>query len=199
MDIHVAFRIASWKYLHILRHKFSPFHIPLLDSRVTDGPIKSLLSVSPPVLLSVRESVRHFSQEWVRNYGKILVLELWAKLLLANQVNIKVIYKVILSFWVCAARHTQNTQNEKFVHLCNISRKTWGIKLIFWQQINTKVFLIVSLCLCIARHTQSTLNNKFAIPLQYLKENVMDEVNFFAANKHERFLLIDTIILGVCG
>ena len=29
---------------------------------------------------------------------------------------------------------------KKFAYVCNISRKTWGMKLIFCLQINTKVF-----------------------------------------------------------
>ena len=45
---------------------------------------------------------------------------------------------------------------------------------------------------------KSTQNNKFASPLQYLKENVKDEVDFLPADNHQSFLLIDTIILGVC-
>ena len=53
--------------------------------------------------------------------------------------------------------------------------------------------------MCKARHALSTQNNKFAISLQYLKEKVMDEVDFLHADKHERFLQIDTIILGVCS
>ena len=48
--------------------------------------------------------------------------------------------------------------------------------------------------MCIARHVQSTQNNKFAISLQYLKENVKDKV---FADKHQRFLQNDIIILGV--
>ena len=35
--------------------------------------------------------------------------------------------------------------------------------------------------------------------LQYLKENVKDEVDFLHADKRQRFLQIDTIILGLCG
>ena len=46
--------------------------------------------------------------------------------------------------------------------------------------------------------SQSTQNNKFAISLQYVKENVKDEVDFSPVDK-QRFLQIDTIILGVCG
>ena len=41
--------------------------------------------------------------------------------------------------------------------------------------------------------------NNFAIFLQYMKENVKDEVDFLLADKHERFLQIDTLILGLCG
>ena len=53
-------------------------------------------------------------------------------------------------------------------------------------QRNTKVFyrLIVSLWVCVARHAQGTQNNKFAISLQYLKENVKDEVDSLPGDKH---------------
>ena len=117
------------------------------------------------------------------------------------QINIKVFYKLILSFWGCVGRHAQSTQNKKFAYLCNISRKMWGMNLIFCSWVNAKVIyrLIVSLWVCVARHVQSTQNNKFAISLQYLKENVKDKVDFLTAHKHQRFLQIDTIILDVCG
>ena len=46
---------------------------------------------------------------------------------------------------------------------------------------------------------QITQNNKFAISLQYLKENVRNEFDFLPADKYERFLQIDTIILVVSG
>ena len=35
--------------------------------------------------------------------------------------------------------------------------------------------------------------------LQYLKENVKDDVDFLPADKTQRFLQIDTRILDVCG
>ena len=34
--------------------------------------------------------------------------------------------------------------------------------------------------------------------LQYLKKHVKDEVDFLPADKHQRVLQIDTIILGAC-
>ena len=52
--------------------------------------------------------------------------------------------------------------------------------------------------MCIARYVQSIQNNDLAISLQYINENVTDEVNFLPAGTYQRFLQIDTIILGVC-
>ena len=111
------------------------------------------------------------------------------------QINIKVFFKMTLSFWVCVVRHDKSTQNKKFAYLCNISRKTWGMKLIFSLHINKKIFfkLIASLWVCVARHAQS-IQNKFSISLQYFKEYVKNEVVFLPADNHERFLQVDTMI-----
>ena len=46
------------------------------------------------------------------------------------QINIEVFYELIISFCVYIARHAQSNQNKKFVYLCNISRKLWGMNLI---------------------------------------------------------------------
>ena len=83
---------------------------------------------------------------------------------------------------------------------CSISRKKWMMKFIFGMQINIEVVckLILLFWVCVARHAQSTQNNMFAICLRYLKGNVEDEVDFLPAYNHQRFLQIDTIILGVC-
>ena len=88
------------------------------------------------------------------------------KCVFCMQINIKVLHKLILSFWVCETRHAQSIQN-KFAYLCNISSKAWEINLIFCLEINRKVFykLIVSIWACLVRHTQSTQNNKFTISL----------------------------------
>ena len=73
------------------------------------------------------------------------------------------------------------------------------MKFIFGMKINMDIIykLILSLWVCVARHAQSTQSNKFVISLQYLKENVNDEVDSLPANKHQRFLQSVTIILGV--
>ena len=121
------------------------------------------------------------------------------KLVFCLLINIKVFYKLILSFWMILS-HAQSTQN-KFAYLCNISIKVLGMKLIFCLQINTKIFykMIVSLWVCVARHAQSAENSKFTISLQYLKENVNDEDDVLPADKCRRFLQSDAVILSVSG
>ena len=84
------------------------------------------------------------------------------KCIFGMQINSKIFYNLILSFWLYVTRDAQSTQN-KFAYLCNISRKACGMKLIFCLLINTKVFykLIVLIWVCKARHTQSSQSNKF--------------------------------------
>ena len=71
-------------------------------------------------------------------------------------------------------------------------------KLIFCQQIKTKVFykviVLLWVCVCPKYPEQQVCNFS-----QFLKENRKDEVNFLPANKRQRCLQINTIILGVCG
>ena len=68
------------------------------------------------------------------------------------------------------------------------------MKLYICLLIQAKVFykLIVSTWMWVARHALSTQKNKFVISLQYLNENIQDEVDFLPANKNQRFLQIDT-------
>ena len=86
------------------------------------------------------------------------------KFVFGMQIKIEVFYKWITS-----------TPDKKFAYLCNISRKMWGMKLIFCLQINMEVFskLILSFWMCVSRYAQSTQNNKFAISFQYLKEKLI--------------------------
>ena len=95
--------------------------------------------------------------------GKILVLKLWAKMLVANQIagffkffgiqiNNEVFYKLILSFWMCLAMHARSTPKQEVYNICNICNifaiyislqyflKNSGMKSIFCMQIKTKVF-----------------------------------------------------------
>ena len=76
------------------------------------------------------------------------------KCIFGMKINIKVFYKLILSFWVCATRHTQSTQN-KFAYLSNISRKAWEMKLIFCLQINTSFLQVDSITLGVFSQARS--------------------------------------------
>ena len=58
---------------------------------------------------------------------------------------------------------------------------------------------MVSHWVWVASYAQSTQKTSFVLSLQYLKESIKDEVDFLPAYKPQRFLQIDTIILGMCG
>ena len=112
------------------------------------------------------------------------ILKLWAKMLSANQItgffkkwmmkcifgmeiNIKVFYKLIAPFCVCAIRYARGTQN-KFTYLCNISRKAWEMKLIFCLQINTSFLQLDSITLRVlsqacSKYPKQQVCNIFAI------------------------------------
>ena len=76
-----------------------------------------------------------------------------------------------------------------------------GFLCFFCLQINSIVFcnMIVSLRVYVAWHAQSTQNINFALSLQYFKEKIKDGGDFLPADKRQRFLQINTIILVVCG
>ena len=44
------------------------------------------------------------------------------------------------------------------------------------------------------KHSQSSQNSKFVMSLHYLKKEVIDDVDFFHADKHQSFLQGYTII-----
>ena len=64
---------------------------------------------------------------------------------------------------------------------------------------NLKVFykLIGSLSVCLARHAQSTQNKVYNI-FVISQGNVKDELDLLHTDKHQRFLQIAIIIVGVC-
>ena len=49
---------------------------------------------------------------------------------------------------------------------------------------------MLSFLVAIARHPQSNQNNKFAKPLQYLKKELRNDVDFLPADKHQDFLQV---------
>ena len=122
------------------------------------------------------------------------------KFIFAMQVNMEVFYKLILSFWVCVVTHAQSAK-KRSLDISAISPKSIGDDVFFFcLQINTIVFynMIVSLRVCVVWHAQSTQNIKFALSLQYFKEKIKDGGDILPADKRQRFLQINTIILVVC-
>ena len=53
---------------------------------------------------------------------------------LCLQINIRISYKLVLLLLVNVRRHVQSTKITSLQHLCNISRKKWGINTTFaWR------------------------------------------------------------------
>ena len=107
------------------------------------------------------------------------------------QINMVVFYMLILLFWVYAARHAQSTQNRSFHIFAIFTEKHGGWKSLPADKARKKGGSITL-------GDTRIQNNKFAISLQYIKENRKNEVDFLPTDKHQRFLQINTIILGVC-
>ena len=87
---------------------------------------------------------------------------------------------------------------NKFVYIFAISREKNGRRSWFcYLQINAKLLckLILSYHFRCVWHSQITQNNKFAISLQYIKNEVSDEVDFLHADKP--FKLILWFLIGI--
>ena len=146
--------------------------------------------------------------------GKILVLKLFQKTLLTNQIagfikvisvkkiwttmlifclqiNIRVSYMLVQLSLPCMTKVGKITDLK---YLYNISRKSGGINMIFCMKINIKLFykLVVLFSLVTVRHVQNTENGKPVISLQYLKKEWGDEVGFLHSDKHQTILQADT-------
>ena len=95
------------------------------------------------------------------------------KFVFCMQINIEVLYKLILSFWVCPTRYAQSTKNKTFVHLCNIFRKARGMKLIFLPANKHKSFLQVdriTLSLCSQKWPKYPKQLVYDIFVKYLEK-----------------------------
>ena len=136
--------------------------------------------------------------------GKVIFAQIWAK---RDQNGPKIeffgFFEKFYHYYqfVCAKPVMSKVFKIRSFHISTISPENhegWGW--IFCLEIKTKVSykLIISLCVGIASHAQSA-QNKFAISSQYFKENVKDKVDFLPGDKHQRFLQIVIVILGVCG
>ena len=140
-----------------------------------------IIDISPPILYL---AIFWFSGYWPKCCQPVKLQGYLKCNILKKDWMMKYIFGMLVNI------KAQSTQNKKFIYLCNISSKTWGMKLIFCMQINVKVFykIIVSLWVWVARHAQSTQNRNFAISLQYIVENVKDEIGFLPADQRQKFL-----------
>ena len=103
----------------------------------------------------------------------------------------------LAKFWVsaygpkcCQPINLQHSLN------CNILRKKWMMKFVFYMQINIEVFkkVMLSLWLSLTRHAQSTQIS--SISLQYLHKSKGYEVDFLHVDKHKRFLQDDMVCIA---
>ena len=71
----------------------------------------------------------------------------------------------------------------------------------FFVKINTKVFynLIVSLWVCVTRHVQIAQITSAQYLCSILKKKVKGEVDFLPADKYQKFIHVNDIILNVCS
>ena len=103
--------------------------------------------------------------------------------------NIKVFYKLVVSFLLVMLRYAQDAQNGKSVIFLQYLKKEGKDKTDFFMQINIKLsYIFMPLTLVgVARPTQLTQDNRFAKPLRCYKNKVRDKVVFFC-NEHHSFL-----------
>ena len=99
-----------------------------------------------------------------------------------------VLCKLMLSIWLCVARHSQITQSNKLVIYLSLKRSEWW-SCFFCMQASMKVSnkLILWFLIRIVNYSQSSKNSKFAMSLEYLQRYVRDKVDFFFlhAGKHK--------------
>ena len=105
------------------------------------------------------------------------------KLIFCLQINTKVVYKMIVSLWLCVARHAQNTQ-KKFAISLQYLKKELSDEVDFLHVHEHEILLQIDamILLWIIKYSQSFQNSKFAMSLQSLKKEVLDEVDFLHAD-----------------
>ena len=91
------------------------------------------------------------------------------KLIFCLQIQTKVFSKLVVSLWVCIARHAQNTQYNKFAISLQYLQKEMSDEIDFLHadkyekliklQIDTMILMRM------AKHSQSFQNSKFAMHL----------------------------------
>ena len=113
------------------------------------------------------------------------------KLIFCLQINVKVFFKLVLSFYVGVVRHAQITQNNKFA-ISFQYKKELSDEIDFLHADKHESWLQIDVMILIGmvKHSQSFKNSEFAMSLQYLKKEVKDEIDFLLAGKHQSFIKV---------
>ena len=167
------------------------------------------------IVIDISPSITYPAKFWFLVYGSkcswpielqdSLKCNIWRKKWMMKFISCRGTSKFSTSWYYhleCAYADIPKVPKIRSLHNFAISpEKKWWMKWFFGLQIYTKVFykMILSFWVCATRVTQSTQKNKFTISLQYLKENGKNEVYFLLVDKHQRFLQVNTIILGLRG
>ena len=112
-------------------------------------------------------------------------------------IDVKGFFKVILSFQVCVAKHSQINQNNKFaISLeCCIKEVTDEVDFLHADQHESILQIDTIILMAMIKHSQSYQKSKYVMSLQYLKKEVRDEVDFLHAGKHQSFYKLTLSLL----
>ena len=87
-------------------------------------------------------------------------------------INVKRFFKVILSFFMCVARHAQITQNKKFAISLQYLKRDVNVEVDFLHAGKHENLLQIDnmILMEMVKHFQSSQNSKFIMSVQYLKK-----------------------------
>ena len=108
------------------------------------------------------------------------------KLIFRLLIKVEGFFKVILSFYVCVARHAHIIQNNKFaISLQHLKKEVSdAVDFLHADKHESLLQIDTMILMEMVKYSQSSQNSKFAMSLQYLKKEIRDEVDFLHADKH---------------
>ena len=106
------------------------------------------------------------------------------KLNFCLQINTNVFYKLIVSLWLCLARHAQITQNNKFAISLQYCKKELSDEVDFLHTDKHESLLQIDgiILMGMVKHFQISQNSKFVMYLQYLNKEVKGCVCYIFAS-----------------
>ena len=108
---------------------------------------------------------------------------------------VKRFFKVILSFFMYAARHAQI---PKTISLQYLKGEVNGeVEFLHAGKHENLLQIDIMVLMDMVKHFQSSQNSKFTISVQYLKKEDSDDVDFLHADKYRSVLQVDFNTLGI--